>query len=224
MQVRSIPHLFSSLSSLCAFIAMLLLSNMAQAQLIVDTTLSSATISASGAESTSTTSGTLGLEVAPGTSPFSTAQITDLNLTLDDAILLSLGFAELSADPGAIEIRMISPGPAGTVSNGTFDQLGNILAASGQADFSSLFAADMTIDLATLGSLDTEFTDVSISETGGIVTVDATYGFSGLASGILVNIDGRVVASGPAVAVPEPTTAGVLTALTCFALLKRRRS
>ena len=142
MQVRSIPHL---VSSLCALIAMLLLTNMAQADLAVDTSLSTTTFGVSGATSTSATSGTLCLQLAPGT-----AQITDLNLTLDDVFSLSIPNVgvELQADPGSIQFQLINPGPAGNVSGGMFDQLGNIFTASGQAEFSEDFGPGPTVDFA----------------------------------------------------------------------------
>ena len=218
---------FRFLSSLCISIAMLLLANSTQAQLIVDTTLSQATITVAGLSDTSTTSGTIDLQVSPSTTLFSTAQITDLNLTLDEALFLNFGLASLATDPASIQIEMISPGAAGSVAGGTFDQLGNTLAVSGQADVTDPFGlvgGSMLIDLSALGSQAVDFNNISIVEAGGVVTVDASYSIIGAANGVDVSIDGRVVASGPVVAVPEPTTAGIIGAATCFVFLRRRRS
>ena len=215
---------FYFLPSLCISIAILFLSNVAQAELIVDSSLSVATVAVGAVSDTTTTSGTLDLQVSPGTSPFSTAQITDLDLTLDEALSFGLGLATLNTDPASISIELLSAGPAGSVNDEMFDQQGNILGVSGQGNLVNLFGGSTPIDLDTLGAQNVDFNNILITESGGIVTVDASYSFAGVTNGLNVNVNGRVVASGPATAVPEPTTAGIIGTVSCLAFLRRRRS
>lgn len=202
MRIHLLPAMFIS-------IATLLLSGSTQAQMIVDASVSQATFSTLGVSDTSATSGTVDLLVNPGTSPFSTAQVTGLNLTLDDGLdlVFAFGLARVESAPGSIQIQLVSPGPAGTVTGGTFDQLQNTVAASGQVDLIdplNFAGGSMSFDLSTAGNQVTDFINVSITESGGIVTVDATYSITATANGIDLTIDGRVVASGPATVAQLP--------------------
>lgn len=202
MQIHLLPALFISISTLLS-------TSSAQAQLIVDNVLSQVTFSGAGASDTSTTSGTVDLIVSPGTSPFSTAQVTDLNLTVDEDLRLvfAFGLASLESDAGSIQIQFVSPGPAGSVASGTFDQLGNTLGISGQVDFNdpiSLFGGSTSFDLSTIDDQIVDFNSVSITESGGIVTIDASYSIVAAANGVDLSIDGRVVASGPVNVAPVP--------------------
>ena len=161
MHIHPLPALFIS-------IATLLLSSSAPAQLIVDNVLSQTTFTAAGVSDTSTTSGTIDLLVSPGTSPFNTAQITGLNLTLDEDLRLvfAFGLASLETNPASsIQIQLVSPGPAGSVAGGTFDQLENTLVASGQVDFNdplNLVGGSMALDLSSAGNQVADFSNVSI--------------------------------------------------------------
>ena len=192
---------FRFLASLCISTAILFLSHVAHAQLVVDSSLSNATIAVGAVSDTTTTSGNLNLQVSPGTNPFSTAQITDLDLTLDDGLSLGFGLASLNTDPASVFIELLSAGPAGNIVGGVFDQQGNVLAVSGQANLIDPFeivGGSMSIDLATLDTTSVDFNNVLISEAGGIVTVDASYMITGVTNGFDVSINGRVVASGQA--------------------------
>ena len=194
MQNYLLPSLFVSISTL-------LLSGSAEAQLIVDDVLSQATFTALGVSDTSTTSGTVDLLVSPGTSPFNTAQVVGLNLTLDQELQLSFAFglATLESDAGSIQIELVSPGPAGSVAGGVFSQLENTLAASGQVDLNdrlNLVGGSMSFDLSTAGNQVADFSNVSITESGGMVTIDGSYSFTASANGVDLTVDGRIVASG----------------------------
>ena len=200
MQIHLLTALFVS-------IATWHLTSSAQAQLILDDVLSEATFTALGVSDTSTTSGTVDLLLSPGTSPFSTAQITGLNLTLDEDLRLSffLGLAALESDAGSIQIQMVSPGPAGSVTGGTFSQLGNTLAASGQVDLEDplgLAGGSVSFDLSAAGNQVVDFNSISITELGGMVTIDANYSFTAAANGVDLTVDGRIVASGPVTSAP----------------------
>ena len=213
MQIHLFPVLFIS-------IATLLVSGSVQAQLIVDNSLSQATFSTLGASDTSTTSGTVDLIVSPGTSPFNTAQVTGLNLTLDDGLELVFlfGLARVESDPGSIQIQLITPGSAGNITSGTFDQPENTIAACGQLDLIdplSLAGGSMSFNLSSAGDQVVDFNNVSITESGGIVTIDASYSINATANGVDLSIDGRVVASGPVNAVPETGDANLDGVVDC---------
>jgi len=200
--------------------ATLLISGSAQAQLIVDNVLSQVTFSGAGASDTSTTSGTADLIVSPSNSPFSTAQITGLNLTVDDGLELvfAFGLARVESEPGSIQIQLLTPGPAGNIISGTFDQPENTLGTSGQIDFNdsiNLFGGSMSFDLSTIGDQVVDISNVSIIESGGIVTIDASYSITAAANGLDLSIAGRVVASGPVNAVPETGDANLDGVVDC---------
>lgn len=211
-------------TSLCLFMTCSL-----TADLIVDSTQSTTTITILGTSDTSATSGNIAVRATPSAAPFGTAQITDMNLVLDDGLNFSLlgGFVTITSVGGELEVNMVTPGPAGSIVGGEFDQLGNVVAASGtlaQSDPLNLNGGSGTIDLGSLGTPTVDFFDVQFSTSGTISTINLDYALTELINGIAVTIEGKVVASGTVTAVPEPTG----TALLCVGLMvfagKRRRT
>ncbi len=210
-------------TSLC-----LLTTRSLSAALVLDSSLSTATITILGVSDSSATSGTVVLRVTPYDSPFETAQVVDLNLVLDDGLDFALlgGLVTIRSVGGELELNMVSPGPAGSIIGGDFDQLGNVVAATGtltQSDPFNLIGGNGTIDLRSLGTPSINFIDVQFSNSGAISTINFDYSLTELVDGITVTIEGRVVASGTVVAVPEPGGAALLCVGLMVLLVKRRR-
>ena len=118
----------------------------------------------------SSVSGTAILDLVPGTSPFTGAHVTSLDLTLDEALKFSLAFGAVRANSAAgdLMISMTSPGPAAIVSGGMFDQLGNTFAASGTVNTN----VQGSIDLLTLGPLAGNLENFSLSQVGDQITIE----------------------------------------------------
>ncbi len=204
-----------------------LLPSTSAADLVLDSNLSSATITIANVSQTSATSGTVLLATTPVSSPFSTAQIQDFDLVLDDGLNFVIlgGLVTLTSAGGELSIEMVTPGSAGTVTGGQFDQLGNTVAATGTLALSDPFnlaGGSGPFELGSLGSQMVDFNDITISSVGEIVTIDAQYVFGDTISGIDVTVSGRIVASG-SVAVPEPSTMLIVGACLLTGLARRRR-
>lgn len=210
---------FAAIFSLVA----LAISSFASADLIVDSTLSSTTVTIAGVSDTSSTSGTARLITTPTDSPFSTAQIRDLDLVLDEALSFSLlfGTVSISSNAGEVQVQLIDPGSAGTVASGAFDQIENTLAANGTFTQTGALGND-ELDLAGLGDLLVDFNDVQISSVGEIVTIDATYDVTDEINGFAVNISGRIVASG-VVSIPEPVSSTLIGLVLLAGCTRRAR-
>ena len=199
-----------------AFFAVVLFSGTSHcsADLIVDENLSTTTITIAGGSDTSATGGTLDLIVNPGTSPFNTAQIFDLDLVLTEGINIQIlgGAVTFTGAPDALTVNMVTPGAPGTVSGGLFDQLGNTIQPAGPLDVNDplgLAGGTRTIDLSSLGTPTIDFINVQISSVNDVVTIDTLYSFTDFVDGTQVNVIGRIVASGAA-RVPEPSSMAVI--------------
>ena len=217
-----------TIQSFCFAVVLLIAQASAHGDLIIDSSLSTTTFTVLGVSDSSATSGTLDVLVSPGTSPFNTAQIIGLDALLDDEIDLDLlgGAVSIGAAPASINVQLASPGPAGAVVGGSFDQIGNELLASGLISVNDPFnlaGGSTTVDLSTLGNQTADFNDVLISESGDIVTVDLSYSITGLVGGVEVVIDGRIVASGDAISVPEPSSVAILFGIACISIQRRGR-
>ena len=102
--------------------------------LVVDQSQSSLSVTILGQTETSSLTGNGVIELIPLVEPFSTARLTELNLNLADGFSFSflLGIVSVSAEPGAVNAFIATPGPAGTVDmNNQFDQLNNEAGLSG---------------------------------------------------------------------------------------------
>ena len=200
----------------------------------VDSSQSSASIEIldSGVQSTPTT-GSLILNLDSLTEPFGVAQITDLNLVLQNQLDFSLlgGLVSLSTRPNDTTLSLLLPGDGGTVTGGQFDQLNNIMVISGIADVSDPLgllgaAGDSEFDLSTLGQTLVDYTNVGLVKSGDQYTLtadfslDQTVEFNGV--DVDISITGTVVANGFA-AVPEPGSALALGALGLVAAGTYRR-
>ena len=118
----------------------------------------------------SSISGTAVIDLTPGTAPFTRAQITELDLLIDESLKFRLGLGlSASADQGEISLSMISPGPPASVHAGRFDQPDNIFSAAGTVDI-SLYGP---INLSTLDPSEGDLTGLSLSQTGDQISLSA---------------------------------------------------
>ncbi len=181
----------------------------------------------------SSLSGSGVLDVTSCVDPFGVAQITDLNLTLDDGMSFNLLGILVTAttQPSDVSISMITPGAGGTVSGGTFDQLGNVMELVGSVQIDDpfdLLVGSQTIDLATLGPSTVDFTDIQIARVGDTKTISGTFSIvdefdAGGGLFIPIEANGRFSASGEVAAVPESGTMIWLGALAVLAGAQSRR-
>ena len=112
--------------------------------------------------------------------PSGDAQITDLNLVLEDSINASfaLGLLTASTAPGDVTISLATPGDPGTITNDGFSQLDNSLALGGDLniiDLAGVAGGSLTIDLSTLNISPTDFTAVSITQVDDVLTVSGSF-------------------------------------------------
>lgn len=179
----------------------------------------------------SQTSGTGLIILTPAAPPFGVAQITDLNLILDDSLTFILGGGLVTATTtaGNVMIDLLTPGAAGSVSAGQFDQLNNLIALSGIVDISDPFGViggDQTLDLSTLDPDFVDFTGVTVDRVGDVITINADYAFTRdldvSGNSIVLEMTGTIVASG-VVPVPEPASMLVPFSMAGLALLRRKR-
>ena len=116
--------LFTALLSLVA-----IFTSFAQAQnipLIVDSAQSSFNVTLNGSSSSSQLSGTTTIDIQSTNPPSGVVQITDLNVVVDDGLSFSLPlFLGATTVPGGITLSLVTPGPAGSISGNSFDQLSN---------------------------------------------------------------------------------------------------
>lgn len=197
------------------------------ADLVVDSSQSSTTITVLGQSDTSQTSGTIQLATTPLLSPFDTAQIFEMDLTLDEGLNFDLlgGLVSINSGAGEINVQLLSPGDPGDVVAGEFDQLGNTIGVSGVMnviDPLNLVGGSGPFDLGSLGDQTFDFNDVLISAVGENVTIDASYSITDTVNGVEVTVEGRVVASGT-VAIPEPGSLLISGSLGILFCCRRKR-
>ena len=157
-----------------------ILTAFAQAQVIpltIDSTQSSVSITIADASSSSSQlSGDASLELQSFSSQPDTAQISDLNLVLDEALGFNLfgGFATAFTSPSDVTISMVSPGAASSVTGNTFNQLANSLMLGGDLELIDAFGfagGDQTFDLSGVPISPVDFNNVNITRLGNLITV-----------------------------------------------------
>ena len=158
-----------------------LLTSFSQAQsipLTIDSTQSSVSISISGITSSSPLSGNATLEIQSSGPPAGNAQITELNLVLEQGLSFSFffGVVTVSSSPGDVTLSMVTPGTAGTVTGNSFDQLANSLALSGNLNVSDplgFAGGNQTFDLSELELGPVDFNSINISQSGDVITINS---------------------------------------------------
>ena len=228
-------NLFRVIACVTASLFCFQVSDASIVDLTFDSSMSSADLSInnSGFE-TSSVSGTGSIDVASLTAPFGTAQITALDISLDDALSFSFaaGLVTVNTQPGDDTISLVTPGAAGVVTNGLFDQLGNQLQLGGTiavSDPLNLLGGSQTLDLSSQAPTVTDFLDFEISRTGDIKTVSGTFSVTDsieVAPGTFIPLaaNGSFLASGVVTAVPEPGSLAVLGLLSGLFVIRRQRS
>ena len=177
--------------------------------------------------------GTGTLDVTSLEDPFGVAQITEMNLMLVDGLTFNLlgGLVTVTTQPGDITISMVTPGAGGSVSGGTFDQLGNIMAFGGLMqinDSLGFIGGNQTIDLSTFAPNPVDLVGIEISRAGDTKVVSGTFSITDefdIGDGTLVPIvaNGTFFASGDVPAVPAPGTLIWLVAFSGLVAAKRQR-
>ena len=202
--------------------------------LVVDSTNSNLDLTLALANNQSPVSGTATVFLQNSFPPSGTAQLTALDLTLDDPLLFNLGLGLAgTTQANDVMVSLITPGAPGTISGGTFDQLGNELSLSGLvtvSDALGLFTGttgDTVIDLSTLTlGPTTDLTNITVSQTGNVVTIGGQFDIlQEDLGGFPIDLvgTGTFTASGIVTAIPEPGSLVVLVGMATALLTRRRR-
>ena len=187
-----------------------LLTSLTNAQVIpltIDSSQSGVSVGVAGVSGVSTMSGTATIDLESSNPPSGNAQITDLNLVLDESVSFNfaLGLLMGSTLPGDVAISLETPGNPGVISGTSFSQLANSLALGGDLNITDLFGVaggSQTIDLSTLEIPPADFTSVEITQSGDVITVTSSFLISesvNLAAGPFdFTVAGTFVATGEA--------------------------
>ncbi|MEM9410782.1 MAG: hypothetical protein AAGA30_06685 [Planctomycetota bacterium] len=144
--------------------------------LTVDQSQSFVDIFVLGGKDQSSISGDAKLELSPLTEPFSTARLTELNMSMADGFSISLlaGAAVVGVDPGQANVFFTEVGPAGAVNGSNqFDQVGNIFGVSGMSMIETVFGDEM-IDLATVKPVPFDIMAAQLASDGELLTLSAS--------------------------------------------------
>ena len=169
--------------------------------LVVDQSQSSAMFEVVGITDSSSVSGSGAIELTPIAPPFSTGQLTELDLTLADGIDISFigGLVSIEAAPGSVMISLTIPGPAGAVTAGQFDQLGNLVEMEGIVEIFDPFnlaGGSATFNLADFGPINVDFTGVQLNVSGQDLTVSADLNLALDANGNAVSVNASILTNG----------------------------
>ena len=160
-----------------------ILTSLAQAQsipLTIDSTQSSVEVSIGGISNRSTLSGSATLDLESADPPAGNAQITDLNLVLDDSFSVDFAFGLVTAStsPGDVTVSLVTAGDPGTISGGSFDQLANLLTLGGDLNVADPFGfagGNQTVDLSTIEVSPFDFSSVNVTQSGNVITVSSSF-------------------------------------------------
>ena len=147
--------------------------------LTIDSAQSTATINIADATGTSQLSGAATIDLQSSNPPSGSAQLTDLNLVLDDGINVSFALVlGGSTTPGDVSISLVTPGSPGTISGDSFDQLANSFAFGGEFSVSDPFGiagGNQTIDLSAIEITPADLNSVSVTRSGNVITVSGSF-------------------------------------------------
>lgn len=176
--------------------------------LTVDQSQSFATVSVLGGSDVTSISGTAVLQLDAPAEPFSTAQISELDLTMADgfSILLLAGTVEVSVDPNGATVMFVQVGGPGMVNaSNQFDQVGNLFGVTGMSMIDSLFG-DEVIDLSTVKPVPFDIVGAQITVDGTQLTLEAQvnidFDFEVIGGNATMNLNGPLVLTGN---LPEET-------------------
>ncbi|MGI9456353.1 MAG: hypothetical protein ACR2NU_07310 [Aeoliella sp.] len=165
----------------------------------VDDTLSNVNVNVTAsifsASDSSSISGLLDVDLTPSSAPFTSAEVTALDLTLDEAMSFNLVIVSASTTAGGVSISQLTSGGAATVTDGEFSQIGNTAIVSGTVT-SSLG----DVILADQGPQNVDYPSAILSQTGATITLTAPVTTSitaEISPGVnaTIDIDGTVVAT-----------------------------
>lgn len=185
------------------------LSSQAESQtvsLTIDETQSTTDIVIDGNLGSSQLSGSITLDLQSSGPPSGNAQITELDIVLEDALnfnLAPLGIVRVETEAGAVSISMVTPGPPGTIAAGSFDQLANLTMFNGSLDLIDplgLAGGSQAIDLSTVELSAIDFNSINVTQAGDEITVSGALTISEMldfgAGGIPIEVDLTFVATG----------------------------
>lgn len=174
----------------------------------IDSSQSNVSLSVAGSADTSTISGPVEMVLGSTSVPFGTAQVTDVQIVLDDGFNISFlgGLVSINAEQNDVVITMQTPGPAGVVDgNNQFSQIGNVATATGLIEVFDPFGlagGTGTIDLSTSGPLLFDIQNAELSSGGGDINLALSLVLTfEVAAGVEAIIDGNLLATG---AIPIP--------------------
>ncbi|MEX2186849.1 MAG: Ig-like domain-containing protein [Pirellulales bacterium] len=170
-------------------------------------------------------SGTVVARLSPTTSPFVTAQIADLDLTLVDSLDFSFNYivANLTANAaaGSMHVTMETPGPAANVAAGSFTQVGNDLRVTGQANLACSSVLNLCPALPPNPQIFDNagiVTDITgaLSQVGSTITLTFPVNFVGTfdlgdGNSLDLTLAGSVRATGQASPPPEQSNIATVT-------------
>jgi len=159
-----------------------MLTSLTQAQVIeltVDSAQSSVEVNIAGSASSSPLSGTGTFDLEFAYPPAGNAQITELNLIVDEALSFSFAFGLVrgSTSPGDVTLSLVTPGDPGTIAGGSFDQLANLVALGGDLDVSGPLG-NQVFDLSEIEFAPFDFDSVSVTELCDVITISSSFAFT----------------------------------------------
>ena len=208
--------------------------------LTVDTTNSFLNLSIAGQPAQqSQASGTATIDLSAHSATSGNAQLTTLDLTLDDQLTFTNipitvgGFitvnATASTTGGDLTVSLLAPGAPGAITGGTFDQLANQVGFTGDVTVSAPLVAPMVFDLSTVTAPPVDFISVNITQSGSVITVTGDFEVSAapVVAGNVIAIEGegQFVATGilEPKPTPEPGSTMVLIGMASVLFARRRR-
>ena len=173
--------------------------------LVADQSQSWVTVSIPFLEADDVTSitGTATIELDSAEEPFSTAHITELNMTMADGFRIASAFrvVVIEVPENGANVSFVEVGPAGMVNGkNQFDQVGNMFGVTGTAFVDDPFQIVDTVDLATVKPVPFNVEGAQLTTDGNMITlavdIDIPFEFEVLTTTAVMDIIGQAVFTG----------------------------
>ena len=154
--------------------------SLAQAQIVtltLDPAQSSSDVTVNGVLNTSTVSGTITIDLQDLAPPSGSAQITQLDVEVDQMLDFDLGLLAASIAPGDFAISLVDPGAPGTISGSSFDQLANTVELEGDLILTNTIVTNLssTTDISTIPVPAFDFDSVNVTQSGNNVSISGSF-------------------------------------------------